>query len=260
MYDASRPRRGEQGPDDDPFARHFRPREPYEAYRQPPADDYRSGGYGLSREADFDRPGGHRRGPDDYRDPRTHRSRPEYQAPPPERPRAPRGLLEVAGAVVLVVLSAAVTWAVAGHHYKAASAAAGPGAGSPSAPEPETAAGALAAASSYFALYGAGQYAAVYPLIAPAARALIPESVWTGLHQQCGQKSGLSYKVAHPVLSGPTAVMSVGFTGAASAIGSEQVTFTYSGGRWYYEVPDLQVYQGHNLAQAVAAAKAANLC
>ena len=119
----------------------------------------------------------------------------------------------------------------------------------------------MAAATTYFALYGAGQYGAVYPLITSADRAVIAEGVWTGLHQECkSPAAGLSYKVTHPVLSGQTAVMTVGFAGAASAIGSEQVTFAYEGGGWYYEVPNLQVYRGHTLAQAVAAQKAAGSC
>jgi hypothetical protein len=102
----------------------------------------------------------------------------------------------------------------------------------------------------------------VYPLIAPVAREDISESVWTGLHDQCRPSStaGLTYAVKDPVLAGTTAVVSVGYAGAAASLGSEQITFTYTAGKWYYQPSDLSVYQGHDLAQAVAAAKAAGIC
>jgi hypothetical protein len=170
---------------------------------------------------------------------------------------AGRGWAELAAAVALVVVSSAVTWVVASDHYDRA--AGSQGGSSSGVAAPETAAGALSAADTYFALYGAGQYAAVYPLIAPADRAVIAESVWTGLHQSC-PVPGLTYQVKTPLVSGAMAVMAVGYSGAASAIGSEQVTFAYSGGRWYYLPSDMSVYRGHDLAQAVTAAKAAGLC
>jgi hypothetical protein len=126
--------------------------------------------------------------------------------------------------------------------------------------EPVTAA-ARSAAESYFALYGAGQYAAVYPMISPTDKAFIATGLWTGLHAACPSKAaGLSYTVSRPVLAGDVAVFSVGLAGAASALGSEQVTFTYSGSKWYYSPSDLHVYKHHDLAQAIAAAKAGGLC
>jgi hypothetical protein len=223
-------------------------RRPEQAYREP--DD------GYRQPADVYR----RAWPPPPADRQRHRAGQETVQPagPVRRDRragrgfAGRGLAEVAGAVALVVVSAAVTWVVASHHYARASS------GGP-APAQETAAAALAAADGYFALYGAGQYAAVYPLIAPADRAVIPASVWTGLHKAC-PVSGLTYQVKTPVLSGATAVMAVGYSGAAGSLGSEQVTFTYAGGQWYYVPSDLTIYRGHTLAQAVAAAKADNLC
>jgi hypothetical protein len=127
--------------------------------------------------------------------------------------------------------------------------------------EPVTAAAARSAAESYFALYGAGQYAAVYPMISPADQAFITPGIWTGLHAACPSKAaGLSYTVSRPVLAGDVAVFSVGLAGAASALGSEQVTFTYSGSKWYYSPSDLHVYKHHDLAQAITAAKADGLC
>lgn len=126
--------------------------------------------------------------------------------------------------------------------------------------EPVTASAADSAARAYFALYGAGEYAAVYPMIAPADRIKIRESVWIGLHNACKKTTGLTYAVKHPVLTGDIAVVSVGFAGAASSLGTEQITFVYTGGKWYYQPSDLRVYAHHDLAQAVAAAKAEGLC
>ena len=127
--------------------------------------------------------------------------------------------------------------------------------------EPQTTAAAKAAAETYFGLYAAGQYAAVYPLIAPAARRDIRERVWVGIHNRCRPTTAtLAYKVTRPILAGTTAVVTVGYAGAAAAIGSEQITFTYINGKWYYLPSDLSIYRHHNLAQAVAAAKADNVC
>ena len=82
-------------------------------------------------------------------------------------------------------------------------------------------------------------------MIDPAGRAQIQQSVWTGLHEECrnSASAGLTYKVASPVLAGQTAVMSVGFAGAASSLGSEQVTFVYSGSGWFYQPSDMSVYR-----------------
>lgn len=127
--------------------------------------------------------------------------------------------------------------------------------------EPVTAAAAKSAAETYFGLYAAGQYAAVYPMISPAARRIIRESVWTGLHERCRPTTAtLTYKVAHPILAGTIAVVTVGYAGGAASLGSEQITFTYVDGKWYYQPSDLSVYARHNVAQAVAAAKAAGVC
>jgi hypothetical protein len=127
---------------------------------------------------------------------------------------------------------------------------------------PDSAAAAKSAAETYFGLYAAGQYGAVYPMIAPAARRYIRESVWVGLHNRCrpSATATLSYKVTHPILAGTVAVVTVGYAGTAAALGSEQITFKYVGGNWYYQPSDLGVYRHHDLAQAVTAAKAGGIC
>jgi hypothetical protein len=121
---------------------------------------------------------------------------------------------------------------------------------------------AASTAAAYFGFYGAGQYAAVYPMIAPAARRSISETVWIRLHEECRSSAtaGLSYRVTDPILAGRTAVVTVGYAGAAASLGSEQVTFVYTSGKWYYEPADLSIYKDHDLRQALAAAKGAGLC
>lgn len=130
------------------------------------------------------------------------------------------------------------------------------------APQPRTASAARSAAMNYFDLYSAGQYAAVYPMIDPADRAHIRRVVWTGVHRACRNQStaNLTYAVTHPVLAGSTAVLTVGFAGVASSLGSEQVTFLYADGKWYYRPSDMGVYRHHVLTQAIAEAKAEGFC
>jgi hypothetical protein len=146
------------------------------------------------------------------------------------------------------------------------SAASTPAASPPSAvPSPQaspmTAAAAQAAATAYFDFYAAGQYAGVYQLLSPAPRQVVSRAEWMAVHHACrSTTAGLAYKVSRPELAGTTAVVNVSLAGAAAAIGSEEETFTYSGGRWLYAPSDLSVYQHHTAAQAVEAAKAQGLC
>jgi hypothetical protein len=138
-------------------------------------------------------------------------------------------------------------------------AAAAPAAAMPAA-QPETAAGAKAAAQSYFALYAAGQYAAVYPMIDAQARAAIPEATWVTVHRDCkSTASGMSYAVGAPTLAGATAVMSVSISGALSKLGSEEETFLYQGGKWVWDETVLTSWKG-TPAQILAAFKAAGKC
>lgn len=237
---------------------------------QLPIEDLYAAYGGRDSAADYGDRGGRRVAADRrFREPADGYQRPRREPAPEEdqrsRPRRPESrragstdsplVFEVLGAIALVGVTAAITWVAAAHHFENAAGSTQHG----TAAEPATAAGAVAAARQYFALYRAGEYAALYPMIAPADRAVLAETVWTGLQRTCAQAKGLRYSVSHPVLSGATASMSVAFAGA-SANGTEQVTFTYSGGRWYYAPPDMQVYRGHDVAQAVVAAKAAGQC
>jgi hypothetical protein len=127
--------------------------------------------------------------------------------------------------------------------------------------QPETPAGAQAAARTFFALYAAGQYAAAYPSLDSAFRASVPEAKWVAVHQQCtSSTSGLSYEVGAPVMAGTAAaVMKVSLSGAAAAIGREEITFDYESGSWSWVPGDTASYQG-TVAQVVARMKASGGC
>jgi hypothetical protein len=68
--------------------------------------------------------------------------------------------------------------------------------------------------------------------------------------------------VAKPVIAGNTAVMAVSVAGALSKLGSEEATFTYSGGQWGWTPSSLDaaIYSHGSVTADVAAAKAAGAC
>jgi hypothetical protein len=130
---------------------------------------------------------------------------------------------------------------------------------------PDTPAAARSAAESLFALYAAEQYSAVYPGLDTQTRALVPERKWVRAHQACeSSASGLSYKVGRPVMAGQSAVMSVSLAGAAAAIGSEEVTFVYQGGGWFWAPSSSDMSAAGNykgtVRQVVARLKTAGEC
>jgi hypothetical protein len=129
---------------------------------------------------------------------------------------------------------------------------------SPSA-SPVTADAAKAAATTYFDLYAAHQFTAAYALLSPSSRAEAPESTWVGAHEQCDSQT-LAYSVTRPTLAGNTAVVNVSLAGAAASLGSEEASFVYSAGRWWYSAPNLSAYHGHTTAEAVQALKADGVC
>ena len=160
--------------------------------------------------------------------------------------------------------------ALAGCGASSAPPPAGPGTPAPAATTqpaaavtPDTAAAARTAAENMFALYAAGQFAAVYPMLSAQTRATAAEHKWVTVHQRCAS-SGLSYKVGRPVMAGQTAVMSVSLAGAAAAIGSEEVSFVYQDGGWFWapsasDMSSAGNYRG-SVSRIVARLKAADLC
>jgi hypothetical protein len=144
----------------------------------------------------------------------------------------------------------------------AASPVAAPAPSPAPAATPDTAAAARSAAEAMFALYGAGQYAAVYPMLSAQARAAVPEHKWVAVHEKCPpQAAGLAYKVGKPVMAGQTAVVAVSLAGVASSLGSEEESFVYQSGGWFWapSASDIAGYKG-TVAHIVAVRKAAGDC
>jgi hypothetical protein len=234
------------------------------SWPQPPASSESSSFYGP--------PGSPQQAwaPQDFQPQQPPRSQFPPGGPPTARPGSgPRGFTyTVIGLSCLVVIAGAGGF-IAGRKTAprattpttapasaapAASAAAGPAAA------PITPAAAHSAATAFFSLYAAGQYAATYPLLAPLARRRIPETTWVIVHQRCrGSVAGLSYKVGKATLAGRSAVMSVSLAGAAATLGSEEVSFVYRDGKWPYAPSDLASYQG-TAAHIITRLKAAGTC
>jgi hypothetical protein len=128
-----------------------------------------------------------------------------------------------------------------------------------------TAAAARLAAQDLFALYAAGQYTAVYPLLDSQTRAEVPERKWVAVHEDCRSPApGLSYKVGKPVMAGQIAVVSVSLAGVASSLGSEEESFVYQDGGWFWsptasDISAADSYKG-TVTQIVATLKAAGRC
>jgi hypothetical protein len=196
---------------------------------------------------------------------RTEEPRDRYRTEGPQEAQHTPGHRVRNTVLVVVALAAAFALGATADHLwqDRASVSGGSGSNPPAAApaEPATAAGVQQAANTYFGFYAAGQYATAYTLLSPSARAAISETTWTGAHQACISRSPqLAYAVTQPVVSGTTAVVRVAVQGALSKLGSEEASFTYSGGRWWYSPPDMSAYQGHTTTQAVAALKAAGTC
>lgn len=127
--------------------------------------------------------------------------------------------------------------------------------------QPQTAAAASAAAQQYLGLYSAGQFGASYALLAPSARRAVSEHVWAAVHEGCpSPTAGAAYDVKHVTLTGSVAVVTVALNGAASALGSENISMVYAGGKWGYAPPDLTLYHHGTVKADVAAAKARGYC
>ena len=125
---------------------------------------------------------------------------------------------------------------------------------------PATAAAARSAATTYFSLNAAGQYAATYALLDFRARQQVPEATWVAVHQDCKSSAPVrAYQVGPPTLTGTTAVMSVSPACPAASAGGTEETFVYRDGRWLYAPSDLLSYRG-TVAQIVATFKAAGDC
>ncbi len=126
---------------------------------------------------------------------------------------------------------------------------------------PETAAGARVAASRFFGLYTASQYAEAWTLLPPSTRRSISQETWTAVHQACPSASaGLAFKITDVTVTGNTAVVTYTLAGAASALGTATQAFTYSQGQWWLVLSDPGMYEHGSVKKDIAAAKAQGQC
>lgn len=188
------------------------------------------------------------------------RYQPSAQAARPasrRRQRSGYGTWTAVAAVVLVI--AGVAFYVL--HGRGPSASGGSTAAQSS--QPETEAGVRDAATRFYALYSAGQWAQTWAMLAPSSQAKVPESLYVAVHQGCPSASaGLARAIKSVTMAGSTAVVTESLAGAASAIGSATDTWEYSGGRWGESLsqPALKDYSHGSAKADVAAMKAAGLC
>lgn len=121
---------------------------------------------------------------------------------------------------------------------------------SPGAQQPKTAAGAAAAATSFFNLYSTSHWAAAYQLLSPAAQHAVSEATWAKVQQGCpNQGAELADTIKSVTLAGNTAVVRAAPPrGAAGWVFTVQV-FTYSAGRWGYRPYGLAIYRGRTAGQ-----------
>ncbi len=163
-------------------------------------------------------------------------------------------------AAVGVLLAGSVALAGCGGGGTSPTAAATtPAAASPA--QPATAAGARSAASQYFALYSAGEFAASWALLNPAVQRAIPQRVWVAVHEGCaGASAGLAYHIKNVMVDQDTAVVAFRLAGARPGLASGTEAFAYAGGRWGYMPADMGLYRHGSVAKDIAAAKARGLC
>jgi hypothetical protein len=129
--------------------------------------------------------------------------------------------------------------------------------------QPETEAGVRSAATRFYALYSAGQWAQAWQMLAPASQHAVPESRFVAVHQGCPSPSaGLARAIRSVTMAGSTAVVTEGLAGAASALGSATDTWDYADGRWGVALAQssLKDYSHGSASADVAAMKAAGLC
>ena len=135
----------------------------------------------------------------------------------------------------------------------------------PPAPAPDTAAAARSATRRLFALYAAGRFWAVYPMLDTQVRAAVSEDKWVAVHQECRPSSArVSYRVGRPVMAGHTAAMVVSLAGVASSPGGKKQRLVYQDGSWYWsptpsDISAATAYKG-SVVRIVARLKAAGRC
>lgn len=122
--------------------------------------------------------------------------------------------------------------------------------------EPQTEAGVRAAATRFYALYSAGQWAQSWEDLAPASQAKVPEALWTDAHDLCEPPAnGMARVIKGITMAGSTAIVQETVSGALGKLGTVSDVWTYADGRWGMNLTkdDYALY-GKGSAKAVAAA------
>jgi hypothetical protein len=131
----------------------------------------------------------------------------------------------------------------------------------PSPASPEKRAGARTAADRFYGVYLAGQFAASWDLLAPAAKRQIPRSTWVGVHEGCLSARGTRAGVIKSVtVFGNAAIVTAAITGASANEGTVRAVFNYAGGRWGFSPGNLSIYHHGSVSADIEAARAAGFC
>jgi hypothetical protein len=137
----------------------------------------------------------------------------------------------------------------------------GPMAPPPSPASPEKRASARTAAQRFYGAYLAGQFAASWDLLAPAAKRQIPRGTWVGVHEGCLSARGARAGVIKTMtVFGNAAIVTEAITGASSNEGTVRAVFNYSGGRWGFSPGNLSIYHHGSVSADIEAARAAGFC
>lgn len=124
---------------------------------------------------------------------------------------------------------------------------------------PQMKATARAAAEQFYGLYAASHYAALWNLLAPAAKRQVSRNAWIGVHEACSTPGGAKSRVIKAVTVFGNAAI-VAETVAGVPPGTAEDVFNYTDGRWAYSPQDPAIYQHGSVTADIAAAKAAALC
>lgn len=131
----------------------------------------------------------------------------------------------------------------------------------PSPASPQVEATARAAATRFYGLYFARQFASSWDLLAPAAKRQIPKNTWTRVHEGClPAGTGTSGAIKSVTVFGRAAIVTETVTGSSAKGSTVQAVFNYVNGRWSYSPGDLSIYHHGSVSADIAAAKAAGFC
>lgn len=131
----------------------------------------------------------------------------------------------------------------------------------PGAARPSSAAPVRLAAEHYYAVSAAGQFAASWRLLTPAARRVIPQGSWTGVHRACPSAGASEHRIIKSVtFFGNTAIVVTTIAGAPKKTGVLADVFSFADGHWAYSPGDPGVYGRGSVSADTAVARKAGLC